>query len=227
MWAKRLLIAVFAGCSLARNGSKGSTPAVLFRKRERPESARPRHGDRPERRHLPRYRRFESGFLQQQSSRANLTFGAQVRPTSHGFPGRQRAIFRLGEARSNPQVPVRGWPSRLPWRPFRDDPKLLVALATLVRFPAHICEPGAPVGPELLITLRPPGLLILPTRREQACNCLHRIADASKHQTGSRRTAQELGSGERHVGIRGAFAASSANPRTRAISSKLEPLNPR
>jgi hypothetical protein len=39
MWAKRLLIAVFAGCSLARNGSKGSTPAVRFRKREPPESA--------------------------------------------------------------------------------------------------------------------------------------------------------------------------------------------
>ena len=39
MWAKRLLIAVFAGCSLARNGSKGSTPAVRFRKREQPESA--------------------------------------------------------------------------------------------------------------------------------------------------------------------------------------------
>jgi hypothetical protein len=81
MWAKRLLIAVFAGCSLARNGSKGSTPAVRFRKRERPESARSRHGDRPERRHLPRYRRFESGFLQR---RVSNELGSDLRTLATG-----------------------------------------------------------------------------------------------------------------------------------------------
>ena len=69
--------------------------------------------------------------------------------------------------------------------------------------------------PELLIMLgRAGGLPMLPTRREQVCNCLHQIADASKHQTGSRytrrcrrveRQAKEFGQ----------------------ISSKPEPSNPR